>query len=506
MFIQIEYIQKELQNDISASHIRHPANLLAFKIMESSITELDDTVIYLCRLEDIREDLHQQIAEQGKNFMLFDTPAALPSWLDNSNHLICHHPYSSLFSFVNKLGNIFLTYNNWEQKLMKILSDHSSFQDMIDAGYELIQVPMAMMNVNHQILAITDISPENDTLYFCMQNGYGYYFLNIINRSNPTLDEVEQTGVAEVINNISGNRLRVYRIRINPYVSYYIGFHKQDKKAFHPGDILLFDYFVRQLEKLAALLLPRPDLEKKDYSTLLEEMILAKDMDTAALTQTLKDNDISNSGTWQLLCLRFTNYLKFRTTRHYEIMSQIQQLLPDCHCTLIQSHIAILLTTKIDIQKYILKLQYILITNDAICACSLRYFHLSDTKRVWEQLMFILDQQSDSIRTTVLYYEDYCKQHCIQTICNEFPKETLIHSSFSVIQSFDEKNNTDYLHTLICYLQNNCSMNNTAEILNIHRNSLLYRIRRIEELLDFEISTSPERPHMLFSSFLISQS
>lgn len=501
----MEFIQKELKSDISASHIRYPADLLAFQILESSISILEDTVLYLCRLEDINENLRSQIAEKEKNFMFFDTSDPLPSWLDGCNYLLCSTPYSDLLSYVNKLGNIFLTYNNWEQKLMRLLSERSQFQDMLDTGYELLQIPMAMMDANHQILAITDVSPENDTLYFCMQNGYGYHFLNIINRSNPTLDEVEQAGVVEVISNVSGKRLRVYRIHINQYTSCYIGFHKQDRDPFHPADILLFNYFVQQLEKLAILLQPQPTSKTRDFSSLLEEMILSKDMTDSMLTKRLKDSGISNRGTWQLLCLRFTNYLRFRTTRHYEIMSQIQQLLPNCHCGLIQSHIVILLTSKTDIKKYILKLQYILITNDAICACSSRYFHLSDTRQVWQQLMFILNQQSDATQTTILYYEDYCKQHCIQTICTEFPQETLIHSAFTVIQAFDEKNNTDYLHTLVCYLQNNCSMNNTAEILNIHRNSLLYRIRRIEELLGFEISTSGERPHMLFSSFLISQ-
>lgn len=504
MFIQMEFIQKELKDDIAASHISGRADLLAFKILEPSITVLDDTVLYLCKLEDISTNLQQQLSEKGKNFMLFDAPNTLPSYLDTSNYLICDTSYSNLLFYINKLGNIFLTYNNWEQKLMQNLTSHSRFQDMINTGYELLQTPMAMMDANHQILAITDISPENDTLYFCLQNGYGYHFLNIINRSNPTLDEVEQIGVVDTISNISGKRLRVYRIRVNQYISYFIGFHKQDKKVFHPADILLFDYFVKQLEKLASLIQPQTALGQKDYSALLEEMILSHDMQPSTLAQTLKENGISNQGTWQLLCLRFTNYLKFRTTRHYEIMSQIQQHLPDCHCAVIQSHIAILLSSKIDIKKYVLKLQYILITNDAICVCSTRYSHLSDTQRVWQQLMFILDQQSDATQTTVLYYEDYCKQHCIQTIRKEFPEETLIHSAFNTIRSFDEKNNTDYLHTLICYLQNNCSMNNTAEILNIHRNSLLYRIRKIEELLDFEISTSEERLYMLFSSFLIS--
>ncbi|MCI8991599.1 MAG: PucR family transcriptional regulator [Eubacterium sp.] len=504
MFIPIEFIERELQDTITVRHIKKHASFLAFQILEPPISDLDDTVLYLCQIKDIGSDLRETLLLDGKNFLLFDNPEEIPVWLETSNFLVCSSGYHELLSYVNKLGNIFLTYNNWEQNLTQHLTPDSEYQELLNIGYELLQTPMAIMDANHQIIAITDVSPKNDTLYFCLQNGYGFHFINIINRSNPTLSEVDACGVVETINRVSGKRLRVYRIHVTQHSAYYIGFHKQDQKPFHPVDITLFDFFVKQLEKLASLKQPSTALQEKSIADLLEEIILSEDTCTPTLHSLLRENGVSDKGTWQLLCLRFTNYLKFRTTHHYEIMSQIKQQLPKCHCALIRSHIAILMPTKIDIRQYLLKLQYILITNDAICACSTQYSSLSDTKKIWNQLMFILDQQSDTTHTTILYYEDYFQSHCIQTLFEEFPKEMLTHSAFTVIRSFDRKNNTDYLRTLISYLQNNCSMAATAEILNIHRNSLLYRIRKIEELLGYEISASEERKHMLFSSFLIS--
>ena len=137
---------------------------------------------------------------------------------------------------------IFYRYNNWEQKLLSLVTSGGTYQDAIDIGNEMISVPMAMMDVNHQVLAITKGCEQQDTLLFSMSHGYGYHFLNIINRSNPTLEEVAEKGVCEVLNSISGNKLRVYKIAKDAYSSFFIGFHKSDKQEYHPADICLFDF------------------------------------------------------------------------------------------------------------------------------------------------------------------------------------------------------------------------------------------------------------------------
>lgn len=184
-------------------------------------------------------------------------------------------------------------------------------------------------------------------------------------------------------------------------------------------------------------------------------------------------------------------------------MNQIKQIVSGSHCALINSNIAVLIDGSVDLSSYLNMLQYLLVTNDAVCVCSSPYLHLGQTRQVWNQLQFILDREQPKNGSEILFYKDYYQQHCLSILHNEFPEQTLYHSALYKIQEFDLQNHTDYLPTLICYLQNNCSMNTTADILEIHRNSLLYRIRKIEELLGFEIANSPERIPMLFSSFLI---
>ncbi|WP_255286552.1 MULTISPECIES: helix-turn-helix domain-containing protein [unclassified Bacillus (in: firmicutes)] len=65
--------------------------------------------------------------------------------------------------------------------------------------------------------------------------------------------------------------------------------------------------------------------------------------------------------------------------------------------------------------------------------------------------------------------------------------------------SYSEGKNTDLCNTLHTYLQNNGNVKNTAEDLFIHRSSLLYRLERIESLLDVQLSDAEVRFNLMMA-------
>ena len=102
----------------------------------------------------------------------------------------------------------------------------------------------------------------------------------------------------------------------------------------------------------------------------LEELILNLDHPEGFLQKHMEKFHLNPTQTWQILCIKFTNYLQFRTTYHYEIMNQIKQIVSGSHCALINSNIAVLIDGSVDLSSYLNMLQYLLVTNDAICVCS----------------------------------------------------------------------------------------------------------------------------------------
>ena len=64
-------------------------------------------------------------------------------------------------------------------------------------------------------------------------------------------------------------------------------------------------------------------------------------------------------------------------------------------------------------------------------------------------------------------------------------------STIGVLETFDMKNGTDYLNTLVTLVVHNCSIEETAKALFVHYNTVRYRLRKIKELLG-SVSDDPD--------------
>ena len=76
---------------------------------------------------------------------------------------------------------------------------------------------------------------------------------------------------------------------------------------------------------------------------------------------------------------------------------------------------------------------------------------------------------------------------------------TFINSQLGPLLDFADKKNMDLFQTLNVYLQNNGNAKSTSEELFIHRSSLLYRLEKIEALLDVELDDSETRFNLMMA-------
>lgn len=79
----------------------------------------------------------------------------------------------------------------------------------------------------------------------------------------------------------------------------------------------------------------------------------------------------------------------------------------------------------------------------------------------------------------------------------------IAHPALARLRDYDQAHHTEFYQTLRAYLQNERSLVRTAAALGLHRNSLLYRVRRLEELLGADLEDPMERLHILLSYELV---
>jgi hypothetical protein len=79
----------------------------------------------------------------------------------------------------------------------------------------------------------------------------------------------------------------------------------------------------------------------------------------------------------------------------------------------------------------------------------------------------------------VHYYEDLAVYDLLINVKSDYQ----IHPGLQKLVEYDKNNGTDYVKTLSTYLRNYKNLSQTADDLFLHRNTILYRLNKIEEIL-----------------------
>jgi len=96
-----------------------------------------------------------------------------------------------------------------------------------------------------------------------------------------------------------------------------------------------------------------------------------------------------------------------------------------------------------------------------------------------------------------LSYTDMAPYHLVKRFLATSGSPELYERTFAPLLRYDREKGGELVKTLETYLECNCSRTKTAQNLHLHRNSLNYRLQKIEELLGTEIDSLDPFPILL---------
>lgn len=91
---------------------------------------------------------------------------------------------------------------------------------------------------------------------------------------------------------------------------------------------------------------------------------------------------------------------------------------------------------------------------------------------------------------SLFYYEDYKFYDLLSKVNGNLME--FCNASVVMLYDYDKTNNTTYFQTLCAYIENNENINKTAEALFLHRNTLSYRIDKIETITGLNLKDSQQ--------------
>jgi PucR family transcriptional regulator, purine catabolism regulatory protein len=95
-------------------------------------------------------------------------------------------------------------------------------------------------------------------------------------------------------------------------------------------------------------------------------------------------------------------------------------------------------------------------------------------------------------RGGISHFEDHSVYHFLDTNIKDIELEAFFLKSLGTIYEHDRLHGTSYIITLENFFSNNLNISETAKAMFLHRNTLIYRIDKIKEILNSDLKNSEE--------------
>lgn len=388
-------------------------------------------------------------------------------------------------------------YDHWEKKLITGVWNNPDFQNLIDISEEVFQNPMLITNWQGKVLGYTKKyadAPLRDFWKDIVKNG----MLPISCLRNLRASSYHQILTLENEATLLDFRELHYRCILGlVHVNHEIALHFQIieySKPLTDTDVKLAHTLLEVLQKAYRENQP----ESGETASCLFSQLLNKE----AVDQKRLDWILASLG-WNTPDINYyLVYFELMDGRGNakSLVAQIGRYIPGCKMIYWNDYIIMLLSEPL-LEKSKKEILYISQNLKLRCGVSLPF-------KDWNHLAVYLDQAKSALSYApdgdlICLCLDYSWNCLLEHLKETTSSMQLIHPAIGILSAYDKENDTELARTLFYYLR--CERNTTlaAEELYIHRNTLQYRIHRINSLIHVNLDNADVRSHLMVSYLLL---
>lgn len=180
------------------------------------------------------------------------------------------------------------------------------------------------------------------------------------------------------------------------------------------------------------------------------------------------------------------------------LAAQLQPVLHHSLYTRFHQHLVALISRDYDeglTPTSIDKLREIAALNELSVGVSNAFTSVTDARAAYDQARAAIrfGDQAASIDDQRIYrYCDYACQHMLDVAGRRMNLLSLCHPALLTLMDYDEAHGGELMETLFWYLQMAGSTARAASLLTLHKNTMLYRLGRIRELLGMDLASGED--------------
>lgn len=497
MKLNLHIVKHELSELVVGSRLPQDNNLTLLGVGLADECGQDERHDILCI---IKEDtpLFEEVAQSAVRQLLVLSAGEPDSALRRiSGECLVLRTDISEMEMLNRLAEVFNKYNRWEEEMESLIFSGANLNSILDMGYTFIGNPMALCDVSLHCLATCNekYAPTDNLVWKTIDTpGYSSVTLNELLRSNNLLDRIRSDPEAFTYE-LPGNTERILHVNI---------FLKHRRIAYLVAVEMLQPFteyicsIANRLGQLLAIAVSTTMVyqhENLSNIDLVSRRILAGDQINEVYLEFILAQEGWKRNDAYCVC-------EFETAKvdtPYDTLPDIvlfQSSMRDSSIFYYRTSIMVVHNLTKSSQSYSelgVSLESLLEKSFYVGGISDVFYDYTSLKFYEEEAYAALSFAKTSVQRNsrnLVFYRECMLDNMLRLCEKSFDLRLLCRSDIYQLWEYDKKHNTSYVDSLYVYLSTGRKLIESAKRLFVHRNTFVYRMGKIIELIGEDVLLS----------------
>ena len=397
------------------------------------------------------------------------------------------------------IQSIFDAHEDWISRIKDAVGQQN-YQEAMDQAYKMFKNPMVLFDANNKVLGKTSVYGEHELdSEWAYLSRYGYSSVNAINmmKFNSTNsefyshDKINYTLPQNQMIGLSGTTFCLY---FNNMICGRLNLIAKERRL-NQGDMQLLDQLIEVLQPAMGQLLLKNHISST--SNVFLNVMLEKLYDPIKLEMQLKYMGWHKDDTYYITLIRFTeqNAKEKQERQMNSLMRMLIQNLTDASIYAWQDDL-ILLSTRNLAKEYDARmlLRNVVVHNPVRVGFSLPDQEgIGEISQFYRQAKYALERGMKEEKPKAFqHFETYAMEFLLTA--NVPVRDKVMAVMPEVYRLWKERQNGDEMfRTLLCFLDHERSIAQTSAELFMHRNTTVYRIKKIQENMSVDLDDAKVR-------------
>lgn len=411
--------------------------------------------------------------------------------------IILSDPLAKTMTF-DILNYILEKFNKWESHMNEILHSSRSFLDIVNETSIMIGLPISLIDVNFRYIAYSD----NSTDYMDLVDAGNQLPIDVVNQltSSKNYKKLElrkeaffyKDGKECIYKNI------FYR---DEYVGRLTGIVA---KGYDTVSLFYYQEIFDQTSHYIEILYEQSgsfeniSLKYREIHEHLKQIANGVFMHVNYLDKLLEEYGCVKRDRFSIMTIVSRNINQSFYSPSY-LCNQIENKFPGCFCVWSDEKFIVLCDYDYYLRHCGKKLEKDLLPflqlSNLVCGESRKFDNIGSRSTIYiakVQAEYALERRKEEVEKYYFDFENYALSYIISHGIGSISARQICHPALLTLKDHDDRQGTEYIHTLKIFFEERFNASLSAKKLYIHRSSFLGRMERIKELTQIDLQDPDE--------------